>query len=99
VSFRSSTKDNSRFGLQSGLRAAMERERWTCKLLADQLDVPNFTLYAVIIGRSAPSAQMREELPPILHQPARALFTASALAADPGAHRPGAKSGRKKRAA
>ena len=77
----------------------MERERWTCRLLADQLDVPYFSLYAVIIGRSAPSAQMREELPAILHQPARALFTARALAADPGAHKPRPKSGRKKRAA
>ena len=99
MSFRSSTKNNSRFGLQRGLRDAMERERWTCKLLADQLDVPYFALYAVIIGRSAPSAQMREELPAILHQPARALFTPSALAADPEPHRPGPKSGRKKRAA
>jgi hypothetical protein len=99
VGFRSSTKNNSRFGLQSGLRDAMERERWTCKLLADQLDVPYFALYAVIIGRSAPSAQMREELPAILHQPARALFTPRVLAANPGAHRPGPKSGREKRPA
>jgi hypothetical protein len=99
VSFRSSTKNNSRFGLQSGLRNAMERERWTCKRLADRLDVPYFALYAVIIGRSAPSAQMREELPAILHKPARSLFTPRALAADPGAHKPGPKSGREKRTA
>lgn len=99
MSSRSSTKDHSRFGLQRGLRDAMERERWTCKLLADRLDVPYFALYAVIIGRSAPSVQMREELPAILHRPARALFSARALAADPGVHKPRPKSGRKKRAA
>jgi hypothetical protein len=39
VSFYRGTSNDSRFGLQP-IRAVMERERWTCKDLAERVNVP-----------------------------------------------------------
>jgi hypothetical protein len=81
VSFRHGAKGGSRFGMQP-IRQRMEAERWNCKLLADRVGVPYHHLYLTIIGRTPPSPQLREALPPILGLPLSALFTAESLASE-----------------
>lgn len=76
-----STPQPGVLGIQP-VRDVMKRERWQVKALADEVGVSYMHLYNVVRGVTAPSPQLREQLPQILGVPLSELFTGAALATE-----------------
>jgi hypothetical protein len=62
-------------------RAELRRQRWTIKLASRVIAVPEQSLRNAVLGRAAPSPEVRGRLAILLGRDEHELFTPEALAA------------------